>query len=167
MFKKFTFLIFAFLVSVVILHAQAVKNSFRIKITDNRNIQHNTIEYLFKNDSLKIFGISDYGKSEVNFLAVKLKKQQAKAIKKFIFSFPVDSLQQEYFDDFVNFGYITADHFPRVIEVEIRLGLKQYKSKATNAYVKIYATLFDFLNAYIPREAVRLQFIETDFKKTF
>ena len=156
-----------FLFSGFISEAQSVAKSYRIKVTDNRNLQLNSYEYLFKDDSLKIFGTSDNGKSKVSYLSKKLSKKERKAIRNFINTFPVDSLQSEYFDEFTSFGYITSDHFPRVIEVEIRRGLTQYKSKATNAWVAKYVELFSFLNTYIPDEGVKLKFLQSDFKKTY
>ncbi len=146
---------------------QAANKGYRIKISDNRNLQFNSYEYLFKGDSLKIFGVSDNGKSKVNYLSRKLKKKERKSIIKFLAQYPADSLQAEYFDDFVSFGYISSDHFPRVVELEIRKGLTQYKSKATNAWVKRYGELFDFLNTFISSQEVKLKFLESDFKKSF
>ncbi len=156
-----------FLFSGFVSIAQSGSKSYRIKVTDNRNLQLNSYEYLFKDDSLKIFGTSDNGKSKVSYLSRKLTKKERKSIRNFINAFPVDSLQSEYFDEFTSFGYITSDHFPRVIEVEIRRGLTQYKSKATNAWVAKYVELFDFLNSYIPDEGVKLKFLQSDFKKSY
>ena len=147
--------------------AQRTDKSFRIKVSDNRNLQFTSYEYLLKDDSVKISGVSDYGKSRVVYLAKKLKSKQKKAIRNFLKDFPVDSLQKEYFDDYANFGYISSDHFPRVIELEIRIGLKQHFSKASNAYVKNYARMIDFLNTLINDDVVKINYPESDFKKTF
>ena len=147
--------------------SQATDKSYRIKISDNRNLQHNSFDYIFKDDSLKIFGVSDYGKSKVDYFSKKLSKKEMKSIRNYLFAFPVDSLQKEYFDDFTSFGYIAADHFPRVIEVEIRRGLKQSKTKATNCWVNHIYNLFVYLNQYIPNEEVKLKFIKEDFKKFY
>ncbi len=147
--------------------SQKADKSYRIKITDNRNLQHNSFEYIFKEDSLKIIGVSDFGKSKVNYYSVKLKKKEVKAVREYLFAFPVDSLQKEYFDDFTSFGYIAADHFPRVIEIELRRGLIQSKTKATNCWVEKINTLFEFLNQYIPLPEVKLQFKKEDFKKHY
>jgi hypothetical protein len=147
--------------------AQKEDKSYRIKITDNRNHQHTSYDYLFKNDSLKISGLSDYGDTKVDYFSKKLSKKEKKKIAKFIQTFPADSLQETYFDDFFSFGAITADHFPRVIELEYRKGLKQYKSKATNCYVDRFNKLFLFLNQFIPLGEVKINFVKTEFKKHF
>jgi hypothetical protein len=151
--------------------SQSIENSYRVKISDNRNNQFTTFEYLFKNDSLKIFGSADYGNRMVEYLSLKLKSKQVKQLKEYLQTFHADSLQENYFDDFVSFGYITADHFPRVIELEVRLGnftgKDHRKTKITNCYVKHVGDLFDFLNKYIPKEEVKLKFKKDDFKKEF
>ena len=131
--------------------SQSTDKSYRIKISDNRNLQNNSYDYIFKDDSLKISGVSDYGKSNVLYLAKKLSKKEMKAIREFLFNYPVDSLQKEYFDDFTSFGYISSDHFPRVIDIDFRRGLKMSKTKITNCCVESISNLFLFLNHYIPK----------------
>lgn len=147
--------------------AQKKDDSYRIKITDNRNQQYLSYGYLFKNDSLKISGLSDNGRTNVNYFSKKLKKKEQKKIVTYLSTFVNDTLQKEYFDDFFSFGAITADHFPRVIELEYRLGLNQFKSKATNCHVIKMEELFTFLNQFIPKAEVKINFIKTDFKKSF
>lgn len=147
--------------------SQAADKSYRIKISDNRNLQHNSYDYIFKDDSLKIMGVADYGKSNVLYFTKKLSKKEVKAIRSYLFSFPVDSLQKEYFDDFISFGYISADHFPRVIEIDFRRGLKMSKTKITNCWVESINNMFLFLNQYIPKEEVKLKFLKQDFKKFY
>lgn len=147
--------------------AQKADKSYRVKITDNRNQQYLSYDYLFKNDSLKIFGLSDHGRTNVNYLSKKLSKKEQKKILKYLSAFVKDTLQKEYFDDFFSFGAITADHFPRVIELEYRIGLNQYKTKATNCHVIKMEELFTFLNQFIPKAEVKINFSKTDFKKSF
>ncbi len=149
------------------LSAQRHSQAYRIKIEDNRNLQYNSYEYLFKDDSLTISGMADFGRTRVSYLKLKLTKKQRKTILNYLKTFPLDSLQKEYHDDYHNFGYIAADHFPRVIDLEIRVGLKQYFSKAANAYVNHYGRLIQFLNDFIPDETVRIKFKESDFKKSY
>ena len=166
MFKKIVSLtLFSF--AATFLFAQKQDNSYRIKISDNRNQQYISYDYLFKNDSLKISGISDNGGTSVNYLSLKLKKKHRKEILNYLKTFTKDTLNKEYFDDFFSFGAITSDHFPRVIELEYRLGLKQFQSKATNCYVQRTADLFLFLNQFIPKQEVRIKFNKTDFKKHY
>ncbi len=167
MLTPFKILLAVFVLFSMSIQAQRIDKSFRLKVSDNRNLQFTSYEYLLKDDSMKISGVSDYGKSRVVYIAKKLKSKQKKAIRNFLKDFPLDSLQKEYFDDYVNFGYISSDHFPRVIELEIRTGLKQHFSKASNAYVKSYARLIDFLNTLINDDVVKINYMETDFKKTF
>ena len=149
------------------LFAQGGDKSYRIKISDNRNLQNNSYDYIFKGDSLKIMGVSDYGTTSVIYYATRLKRKQIKAIRNYLFSFPVDSLKKEYFDDFTSFGYISSDHFPRVIEIDFRRGLKLDKTKITNCWVENINNLFEFLNQYIPQPEVKLIFKKEDFKKYY
>lgn len=163
--KNFLFL--SFLLVCTNVFAQKKDNSYRIKISDNRNQQYLSYDYLFKNDSLKISGLSDNGRTNVNYFSKKLKKKEQKKIAKYLSTFVNDTLQKEYFDDFFSFGAITADHFPRVIELEYRLGLNQFKSKATNCHVIKMEEFFTFLNQFIPKSEVKIKFVKTDFKKSF
>lgn len=163
-----SFLFFSFFLFVCsTVFSQKKDNSYRIKISDNRNQQYLSYDYLFKNDSLKISGLSDNGRSNVDFYSIKLKKKQQKKITSYLKLLIADSLQTEYFDDFFSFGAITADRFPRVIQLEYRLGLSQYQSKATNCHVQKMENFFIFLNQFIPKESVKLKFNKSDFKKSY
>lgn len=162
-----SFLLLFFLLIYANAFAQKKDNSYRIKISDNRNQQYLSYDYLFKNDSLKISGLSDNGRTNVNYFSKKLKKKDQKKIIKYLSTFVNDTLQKEYFDDFFSFGAITADHFPRVIDLEYRLGLSQFKTKATNCHVTKMEELFTFLNNFIPKEEVRIKFNKNDFKKSY
>lgn len=137
-----------------------------IYIKDNINHQFNNIEYFIRNDSLIIRAASDFGRTKVNYLERKLKKDERKAIASFMKSFPMDSLRENYFDEFNSFGYIAADHFPRVIDAEIKIGDIQKKVKATNVYVILLSRMIDFLNTYFPSET-RIKFVQADFKASY
>ena len=50
-----------------------------------------------------VSGVSDYGKSRVVYIAKKLEIKAKEGNQKFFERFPFDSLQKEYFDDYVNF----------------------------------------------------------------
>lgn len=164
---KRNFLLLFFLLICIDVFSQKKDISYRIKISDNRNQQYLSYDYLFKNDSLKISGLSDNGRTNVNYFSKRLKKKEQKKIVKYLSTFVKDTLNKEYFDDFFSFGAITADHFPRVIELEYRLGLSQLQTKATNCHVIRIEELFLFLNQFIPKEEVKLKFNKVDFKKSF
>ena len=130
----------------------ACSQHFSISINDNMGSQYNGASYRITNDSLVINGVSDFGQAHVNYLNRKLNKVEKINLQHFVKSFPADSLKEIYFNDYSNFEYISADNFPRVLEVEIVKGNKKNKSKATNAYVAAYAGLFDELNPLLPAE---------------
>lgn len=148
-------------------YGQSLENTYRIKISDNRNNQYTSYDYVFKNDSLKIMGLADYGKRTVEYYTGKLPRKAQKAIKKYLANMHPDLLEKEYFDDFTSFGYISADHFPRVIEIEFRQGFVMSKTKITNCWVGKVSDLFQFLNNYIPTKEVKLLFSRDDFKKHY
>lgn len=167
---KFQFL---FLISFLLSHAalaqkkkNSLKESYSITISDNVNLQYQEYNYHFWNDSLVITGLSDFGRSHVSYLRRKLEKEERKKITDFIFQLHADSLDTAYFHEFASFGYISADHFPRVINLEIRYHGKVVNSKITNCYVRKVATLFEFLNQFYSKE-VHILYRENDFKASF
>ena len=81
-------------------------------------------------------------------------------------SFPADSLEDAYFNEFNSMHYISSDHFPRVVDLEINYNGKNYKSKMTNCYANKIAFLCDFLNEFIPSE-VRIKLRKEDFDGYF
>jgi hypothetical protein len=154
--------IIALFISFCISAAAQKKNFVQLSIKDNVNMQFISNDYLVTKDSLIIKGVTDYGKSKVNYLSRKLSKDEKKSLEKFMKSFPVDSLWQTYFSEYKNMEYISSEHFPRVIEMSFVYKEKTYNSKITNCYVYKAASLFDFLNPLFPPE-VRIKFKKEDF----
>ena len=141
---------------------KANSQHFSIYINDNLGTQYNSAIYKFTNDSLIITGVSDFGRARVNYLNRKLNKSEVTALQQFIRSFPIDSLMDVYFNDYSNFQYISADNFPRVLEVEVVKGKKLMKSKATNSFVSLYARLFEAITPLLPEE-VKLKYDRAEY----
>lgn len=135
---------------------------FSLYINDNTGTQHQTCTYVITQDSLIIKGLSDYGRTPVNYLNRKLEKKEIDTLRFFLKSLTLDSLSDQYYNEYNNFKYITADHFPRVIEVEFVIDKKEKKTKITNAYVERIARLFEIMNKLIPSE-VRINYNRNDF----
>ena len=131
---------------------EANSQHFSIVINDNLNTQYNSAIYQITNDSLIITGISDFGRAHVNYINRKLNKLEVTTLQQFIKNYPLDSLKEIYFNDYSNFQYISADNFPRVLELELAKGKKKVNSKATNAYVILYDKLFEVINPLLPDE---------------
>jgi hypothetical protein len=148
------------LLIVVCINMQA--QLFNIEIQDNQGQMQGMVIYTITNDSLLIKSKSDYGRSNVDYLSRTLTAKEKKAFTKFIKSFPVDSLLPEYFNEYNNFDYIDAEHYPRVIALNINYAEKFYGSKLTNAYVRFYAHLFDHVNPMLPNE-VKINFDKNKF----
>ena len=145
---------FALISVMVLISISTYSQNFTINIDDNAGLQYQNNIYNITNDSLTIKGKSDYGRSNVEYLKRKLTTSEKKQIAKFITSFPADSLKETYFNEYSNFDYISAEHFPRVIEVTIQKQKKTIHTKATNAYVYLLADLFNQLNFLFPPEVI-------------
>ena len=133
-----------------------------IELQDNNGLMHQNNIYRFTKDSLVITAKSDYGRSNVDYLKRTLTQEERKSLSSFLKSFPADSLVESYFNEYSNLGYIDAEHFPRVIEVNIVKNKKEYHSKATNAYVNLYARLIQQLNPLLSDE-VKIKFDKNQF----
>jgi hypothetical protein len=139
---------------------------FSVYINDNRGYQHITYEYRLTEDSIFITGISDYGKTKVNYLTRKYTKEESKSLKSFFKKFSLDSVRTNYFADYSNFKYIAADNFPRVIELLMHVNEKEKRIKITNAYVNYLSPFFDKINMLLPQE-VKILLKKEDFGKVF
>lgn len=133
---------------------------------DNVGMQYISNDYYMHNDSLFIKGDSDFGRTKVDYLKRKLSKAEIKKIKSFMQTFPVDSLEDAYFNEFNNMSYISPDHYPRIIDLEITYKGKEYKSKMTNCYANKIANLCNFLNDFFPPE-VRIKLPREEFNAFF
>ena len=143
-------------------HAQ----NFTINIDDNAGLQYQNNIYHITQDSLTIKGKSDYGRSNVEYLKRKLTSSEKKQLEKFLANYPADSLKESYFNEYSNFDYISAEHFPRVIEVTIEKQKKKFHTKATNAYVYLIADLFNQVNSILPME-VRIKYDKSKFNAIY
>ena len=148
----------------VSLYAQPGKNKFRIFISDNHNIQNEAYYYTITNDSLVITGLSDYGKSNIDYLKRVLTESESISMADFMMKFPVDKFYPLYFKDYANLGYISPEHFPRVIELELMNLGKSKKIKVNNSYVTQFAKLFEAINSLLPDE-VKIKYEAKDLGK--
>lgn len=139
---------------MLLISVPSYAQNFTIDIDDNAGLQYQNNLYHLTNDSLTIKGKSDYGRSNVDYLKRKLTASEKKQIEKFAATFPADSLKETYFNEYSNFDYISAEHFPRVIEVTIQKQKKTIHTKTTNAYVYLLADLFNQLNLLFPPEVI-------------
>ncbi len=140
--------------------------TFTIDISDNAGLQHQTNLYHITQDSLIIKAKSDYGRSNVDYLQRKLTTSEKNQLEKFIANYSADSLKETYFNEYSNFDYISAEHFPRVIEVTIEKQKKNFSTKATNAYVYLLADLFNQINSILPAE-VRIKYDKSKFNAMY
>lgn len=146
--KVHIILLFLVFMNPISLFAQ----NFAVDIYDNAGLQYQYNIYHITQDSLTIKGKSDYGRSNVEYLKRKLTSAESKQIQKLISAFAADSLKENYFNEYSNFEYISADNFPRVIEVTITKDKQTFYTKATNAYVYLLADLFKVVNSLFPPE---------------
>ncbi len=137
-----------------------------IYITDNRSNQFVLNKYFITDDSLVITGLADYGKSNVDYLRKKLTRQQVKTIKHFLSTFKFEDVQEMYFGSYDNLKYISADHFPRVIELRIDTGSKKAITKISNSYVSMLIPFFEEINNLLPDE-VKIRQNPEEVGKTF
>jgi hypothetical protein len=141
---------------------QSVAQEFKIEIVDNLSRMNSNQTYRFTKDSLVITAVSDYGRSHVNYLERLLKEEEKKTLQVLLKKFPLDSVKAEYFMGYDQFKQIDAENFPRSIELNMEYGEKKVQSRATNAWVGLYARLFDALNPLLPAE-VRIDFDKDKF----
>ena len=139
---------------MMLISVSASAQNFTININDNAGIQYQNNIYHITQDSLTITGKADYGRSNVDYLKRKLTIAEKKQVAKIIKTFAADSLKENYFNEYSNFDYISAENFPRIIEVAIEKQKKTIHTKATNAYVYLLADLFNQLNFLFPAEVI-------------
>jgi len=125
---------------------------FRIEFQDKQGLMQGYVSYVFSNDSLVIASKSAYGTSNVEYLKSVVAKSEKKSFPKYIFSFPVDSMQSNYFNQYNSFDYIDSEHFPRVLSLNMNVENTFYGSKCTNAYVCYYAKNIDAINPMLSDE---------------
>jgi len=147
----------------VLLYGQQKKNRFSIYISDNHNIQNEAYIYSITKDSLVITGIADYGKSNIDYLRRKLNTEEKKNLQEFMLTFPVNKFNELYFKDYANLGYITNEHFPRVIDMDLTNLGSSKKVRINNIYIAEFARLFNMINPMLPDE-VKIRYEEKDFQ---
>ncbi len=145
-------------------YAQKNKAAFEVRISDNQCLQYQSVQYRVTSDSLIINGLSDYGRSRVDYLQRTLTADEKQKLAGYFKKFNTDDLQELYFSDYSNLAYISADHAPRVIDVELEINGKQRKIRINNSYVPRFAGLFQTLNPLFPEE-VKIRYEAKDFEK--
>jgi hypothetical protein len=143
---------------------QAAKPS--VVIRDNTGNKYLSNIYIIRNDSLIITGKADGGKTAVDYMQRKLTGTEMKQLANFFQSFAVDSIAESYFGDYTNFEYISADHFPRVINIEIEVNGRHAVTTVTNAFVTRVARLFTEINKLLPAE-VMIRYEEGMFSRSY
>lgn len=159
---RLVFIVFLFFPAQLL--SQQVKNSFRIFLSDNHNLQYEANYYTVTNDSLVISGLADYGKSRVDYLKRKLNPEEHESLAEFMHTFVPDTLNSLYFKDYSNLEYISPDHFPRVIDLELMNKGKSKIIRINNCFVPQLTGLFEMVNTLVPDE-VKIKFSEVDFAK--
>lgn len=150
--------------SPMMVGAQQIKrNQFEIFWSDNLGFQLLRQDYRLTCDSLIISGLSDDGKSSVNYLNRKLSRKEKKAVRDFVTTYRFDLLDSVYFKDFTNLGYISYDHYPRVIKFNFQNASYSKSCSITNCYVEKAASYIIFLNQLLPPE-VRISYKKENFK---
>ena len=144
----------------------ASSQHYSIYIKDNRNSTKLNYDYRLTKDSILVQGVSDLGEKRVDFVKRALKKKEKKRLNKFIATYPLDTIREYYFADYVNYENISAENFPRLFETELMINGKEVKTKITNCYVNVYATLFEHINRLIP-EPVRITYDKSKFKEFY
>ncbi|MBK8846704.1 MAG: hypothetical protein IPO27_09265 [Bacteroidetes bacterium] len=149
----------------VLANAQALSGKqFEIFWSDNLGFQLLRQDYRLTADSLVIAGLSDDGKSTVNYLNRKLSRKERKIVRKFVNDYRFDLLDTVYYKDFANLGYISYDHYPRVIKFNYRSAFYTRSCSITNCYVDKAGDFIIFLNQLLPPE-VRISYKKENFKE--
>lgn len=146
--------------------AQKKISKIDITISDNNGFQFLSQDYRITHDSLFITGVSDNGKTKVDYLKRMLTKSEKKQIQLFFTKFSCDSLQKEYFNEFNSMGYITYDHYPRVINMTLKKNDNYCETKITNCFVFRVSNMINYLNDFFPAE-VKIFFKKEDFKEAY
>lgn len=162
--KKLFLLKLLLSISTVGLYAHQTSPGFSIYISDNKNNQNQAFNYSITCDSLIITGLSDYGKSSVEYLRRPLSPEEKKNLNTFMKTFYIDKFNDLYFKDYSNLAYISPDHYPRVIDLEINNQGKSKKIKINNMFVPAFAGLFQIINPFLPEE-VKINYLAHDFEK--
>ena len=137
-----------------------------ITISDNNGFQFLSQDYRITHDSLYITGVSDNGKTKVDYLKRMLTKVEKKQIQLFFTKYNCDSLRKEYFNEFNSMGYISYDHFPRVINITLKKNENYCETKITNCFVYRASNMINYLNDFFPAE-VKIFFKKEDFKVAY
>ncbi len=153
-------LFFLLMLLPFIASAQSAIDTLRIE--DNTATMEQMQTYILTKDSIVILARSDYGRARYDYLHRATTKKEKKKIVKLMQTFPFDSLQEVYFNDYSNFPLIDADHFPRVIDVFAYRNAVMKHSRATNAWVRYIADLLNEVNPMLPAET-RIQYDKSKF----
>ena len=155
-----------FVILVLILascnQSSAQSKQFLVHIVDNASIYNNRLEYRITDDSLVITGLGDYGRSPVKYHQRKLTKKESKSLSGFLKSFPLDSLDDLYNNNFNPVDYDEKNYYPRIMELTISYGNRSHYYKTVNCWVRYSEQLFKAINPLIPQE-VRIKYDKAQF----
>ncbi|HMT30071.1 MAG TPA: hypothetical protein PKD91_12405 [Bacteroidia bacterium] len=140
----------------------AQSGSFEIHIIDNASMYNNRMEYHITCDSLLITGLSDYGRTPVRYHQRKLTKKECRNVKKFLHTFPIDSLDDLYNNEFNPADYSDKGYYPRLMEITVNNGSKSHYYRTVNCWVRHSDNIIQVINPLIPSE-VRIKYNKADF----
>lgn len=123
-----------------------------IRLEDNTGKMNVAYIYYITSDSLFIKGVSDYGRTRVNYLARILTSEEKKRFADFLSGYPFDLVQEKYFNDYSNYTFIDYENFPRAMKLNLRKGNHEISSEMTNAWVGVYDLVLQHLNTIVPAE---------------
>lgn len=129
----------------------AQKNT-EIHITDNAGLYNNKIEYRLTADSLVITGVADFGRTPVKYLSRKLLKSERRQLKKLIHTFPVDSLDDLYRNEFNPVMYDGKNYYARIMEIKIHNGKEERVYRTENCWVRYSDMIIQTINPMLPSE---------------
>lgn len=123
-----------------------------IHITDNAGQYNNKIEYHLTADSLVITGVADFGRTPVKYISRKLMKSEKRRLKKFLHTFPVDSLDDLYRNEFNPVVYDGKNYYARIMEIKIHTGKQERVYRTENCWVRYSDMIIKTINPMLPAE---------------
>ncbi|MBL0341008.1 MAG: hypothetical protein IPP71_08840 [Bacteroidetes bacterium] len=149
------FLLFSFSTS-----AQSKK--IEIQIVDNAGIYNNRLEYHISNDSLIVAGLGDYGRTPVNYLRRSLTSKERKTIGRFMKTFPIDSLDDLYNNEFNPAQFDNKGYYARIMEITVSYDKRTHFFRTRNCWVRYSDDLIQLINPLLSPE-VRIRYEKAQF----
>lgn len=147
--KSTVMMVFLLMLWPTLISAQ--KNAV-IRITDNAGQYNNKIEYRVTTDSLVITGVADFGRTPVKYLLRKLVKSEKRQLKKFFHTFPVDSLDDLYRNEFNPVIYDGKNYYARIMEIQVHNGKQERVYRTENCWVRYSDMIIQTINPMLPSE---------------